>query len=87
MHCSTSILLVCVLAAVGVMQHKAKGSVLHPRNIDKLQGQRNTCGARMTCYCNIKRLPGGKRVVPPRKDGTIPTQADCPKLDEKELKD
>ncbi|POW22988.1 hypothetical protein PSHT_00710 [Puccinia striiformis] len=50
-----------LICTVGVMQHKAKGSVLHPRNIDKLQGQRNTCGARMTCYCNIKRLPGGKR--------------------------
>ncbi|KAI7960396.1 hypothetical protein MJO29_005464 [Puccinia striiformis f. sp. tritici] len=86
-------LLVCMLAAVGLMQHEAKGSVLHSRNVAELRGQDNTCAAGMTRYCNILRRTNGtlqklwQEVVPPRKDGTIPTEADCEKLNEQEKKD
>ncbi|KNE98310.1 hypothetical protein PSTT_01611 [Puccinia striiformis] len=85
--------LICNNSAVGLMQHEAKGSVLHSRNVAELRGQDNTCAAGMTRYCNILRRTNGtlqklwQEVVPPRKDGTIPTEADCEKLNEQEKKD
>ncbi|KAI9606425.1 hypothetical protein KEM48_001790 [Puccinia striiformis f. sp. tritici PST-130] len=94
MHPWNSILLVCILAAVGMTQHEAKGSVLHPRRVDALIGQDNTCGKKgLTRYCNIRRVAVTAiqqvwlEVVPPRKDGTIPTEADCVKLNQLEVID
>ncbi|KAI7949416.1 hypothetical protein MJO28_008237, partial [Puccinia striiformis f. sp. tritici] len=94
MHPWNSIVLICILAAVGITQHKAKGSVLHPRKIDALIRQDKTCGKKgLTRYCHIRReaLSAIKQVwqevVPPRKDGTIPTEADCVKLNQQEVLD
>ncbi|POW22990.1 hypothetical protein PSHT_00712, partial [Puccinia striiformis] len=95
MHSLNSILLVFILAAVGTMQHEAKGPVLHPRKVDALIGQDRTCGKGMTRYCNTRRVKMIQtarkqilqEVVPPRGDGTIPTKADCAKLMQQEVKD